>query len=131
MPVSVEIWIAFCLASMLAIAIPGPTMLLAIGNTLGSGPRIGFASLLGIGAADAAGMTVSVLGLSALLATVALAFEMVKWLGAAYLIWLGIQLWRAPVMGLDAKPEQRRFNRTGGAMLVGAGLFTATLKRQS
>ncbi|WP_290818102.1 LysE family translocator [Ferrovibrio sp.] len=209
MPVSVELWIAFCLASILAIAIPGPTMLLAIGNTLGIGPRIGFAALLGIGAADAAGMTVSVLGLSALLATVALAFEMVKWLGAAYLIWLGIQLWRAPVMGLDAKPEQRRtapraiaqafvahllnpkgilffgaflpqfidagrstlpqfltlgatfvaldiaimsiyvtlaargrrtaisplwqrrFNRTGGAMLVGAGIFTATLKRQS
>ncbi len=209
MPVSLELWIAFCLASTLAIAIPGPTMLLAIGNTLGSGPRIGFASLLGIGAADAAGMTVSVLGLSALLATVSLAFEMVKWLGAAYLVWLGIQLWRAPVAGLDAKPEQRRtapraiaqafvahllnpkgilffgaflpqfidtsrdtlpqfltlgatfvaldiaimsvyvllaargrraaisplwqrrFNRTGGAMLVGAGVFTATLKRQS
>src|SRR5262249_41012351 len=108
MPVSPELWIAFCLASALAIAIPGPTMLLAIGNTLGSGPRIGFASLLGIGAGDAAGMTVSVLGLSALLATVSLAFEMVKWLGAAYLIWLGIQLWRAPVTGLDAKPEQRR-----------------------
>ncbi len=207
MPITPELWLAFCLASALAIAIPGPTMLLAIGNSLSSGPRIGFASLLGVGAADAAGMTVSALGLSALLATVSLAFEIVKWVGAAYLIWLGIQLWRAPVRGLDARPERRRgagaailqafiahllnpkgilffgaflpqfidtarpvlpqfltlgatfilldiailsvyvmaagrtrraaispgwqrgFNRAGGAMLVGAGLLTASLKR--
>lgn len=78
MPVSPELWLAFCLASALAIAIPGPTMLLAIGNSLGSGMRTGLASLAGVAAADAAGMTVSVLGLSMLLATVSLAFEIVK-----------------------------------------------------
>src|SRR5690606_8311014 len=99
------------------IAISGPTMLLAISNTLGSGRRIGLASLLGVGAADAAGMTVSALGLSALLATVSLAFEIVKWAGAAYLIWLGIRLWRMPVRGLDAEAERRR--GAAAAMLQG------------
>jgi len=100
MPVSPELWFAFALAAAAVIAIPGPTTLMVLGHTVSSGWRTGALSLIGVTLGDICAITLSVLGFSALLAASATAFTVMKWIGAAYLVWLGIQLWRAPPMDI-------------------------------
>lgn len=97
-----ENWIAFAAASIVMLAIPGPTILLVISYALGHGRKAGTATVAGVALGDFTAMTASMLGLGALLATSAALFTALKWVGAAYLIYLGIKLWRAPVMGGDA-----------------------------
>lgn len=92
-----EHWIAFTAASAVLLAIPGPTMLLVISHALGHGRRSGVATVAGVALGDFTAMTGSMLGLGALLAASATLFLVLKWIGAAYLIYLGIRLWRAPV----------------------------------
>lgn len=102
MPVNLELWLAFAVAATLLILIPGPTTMLVMGHALASGMRIGFLSLIGVALGDVAAIALSMLGLGLLLAASAQAFMVLKWLGVAYLIWLGIKLWRAPPARLDA-----------------------------
>ncbi len=122
MPVSPELWFAFALAAAAVIAIPGPTTLMVLGHTVSNGWRMGALSLIGVTLGDICAITLSVLGFSALLATSAEAFTAMKWLGAAYLVWLGIKLWRAGG-ALDAKP---RTDATSALKMLGhAWLVTA------
>src|SRR3546814_16818734 len=95
MPVSPEIWLAFAAAAALLVAIPGPTTLMVMGHTMASGTRIGLLSLIGVTVGDLCAITLSVLGFSALLAASATAFLVLKWLGAAYFVWIVIKLLRS------------------------------------
>lgn len=90
-----ELWIAFALASAALLAIPGPTVMLVVSYALGRGRATGWASVPGVTLGDFTAMTASLLGAGALLAASATAFTVLKIIGAAYLIWLGIKLWRA------------------------------------
>lgn len=90
-------WLAFVAASAVLLAIPGPTVLLVISHALGHGRRSAGATVAGVAFGDFTAMTASMLGLGALLATSAAVFTALKWIGAAYLIYLGVKLWRAPV----------------------------------
>ncbi len=101
---SFEHWLAFAAASAIMLAIPGPTILLVISYALGHGRRTTGATVAGVALGDFTAMTASMLGLGALLATSAAIFTVLKWVGAAYLVWLGIKLWRAPVAGADGLP---------------------------
>ena len=94
---SFEHWFAFAAASAVLLAIPGPTILLVISYALGHGRKIAGATVACVALGDFTAMTASMLGLGALLATSAAVFTVLKWIGAAYLVWLGIKLWRAPV----------------------------------
>jgi threonine/homoserine/homoserine lactone efflux protein len=94
---STEHWLAFCAASAVLLAIPGPTILLVISYALGHGRKVAGATVAGVTLGDFTAMTASMLGLGALLAASAAIFTVLKWIGAAYLIYLGIKLWRAPV----------------------------------
>jgi threonine/homoserine/homoserine lactone efflux protein len=94
---SIEHWLAFVAASAILLAIPGPTILLVISYALGHGRKVASATVAGVALGDFTAMTASMLGLGALLATSAAIFTVLKWVGAAYLIWLGIKLWRAPI----------------------------------
>lgn len=100
-----ENWIAFVAASVVMLAIPGPTILLVISYAIGHGRKAGTATVAGVALGDFTAMTASMLGLGALLATSAALFTVLKWVGAAYLIYLGIKLWRAPVVGSQASGE--------------------------
>ncbi len=80
---------------------PGPTILLVISYALGHGRRFAAATVAGVALGDFTAMTASMLGLGALLAASAAIFTVLKWVGAAYLIYLGIKLWRAPVANPD------------------------------
>ena len=94
-------WLAFVGASAVLLAIPGPTVLLIVSYALGHGRKPAAAIVAGVALGDVTAMTTSMLGLGAVLATSALVFTGLRWVGGAYLIYLGIKLWRAPV-GADA-----------------------------
>jgi threonine/homoserine/homoserine lactone efflux protein len=99
-----ETWAAFTAASALLMIIPGPTILLVISYALGQGWRAAFPMAIGVALGDFTAMTLSLLGLGALLAASATVFTILKWVGAAYMVWLGIKLWRAGG-ALNAKPR--------------------------
>lgn len=101
----IETWLAFVAASAVLLAIPGPTILLVISYALGHGRKIASATVAGVALGDFTAMTASMLGLGALLATSATLFTALKWIGAAYLIYLGIKLWRAPASSGVAMEE--------------------------
>jgi threonine/homoserine/homoserine lactone efflux protein len=92
---TIETWLAFAAATAVLLVIPGPTILLVISYALGRGMRAALPVAIGVALDDFTAMTLSMLGVGALLATSAVLFTALKWAGAAYLIWLGITLWRA------------------------------------
>jgi threonine/homoserine/homoserine lactone efflux protein len=101
----IETWLAFVAASAVLLLIPGPTILLVVSYALGQGRRVALPVATGVALGDFTAMTLSMLGLGALLAASATLFTVLKWVGAFYLIWLGIKLWRAA--GTGAIPEAR------------------------
>ena len=92
--IPLETWLLFCLASAALAATPGPNMLFLVSRTLAQGRSAGFVSLAGTSTGFALHALAAAFGLSALLAAVPLAFEVVKWAGAIYLAWLAIVMWR-------------------------------------
>jgi threonine/homoserine/homoserine lactone efflux protein len=98
------IWLAFCAAAAVMLLIPGPTILLVIGQSLGGGGGRALPLVAGVALGDLTAMTLSLAGLGAILATSATLFAALKWAGAAYLLWLGVKMWRAPVEAGAAPP---------------------------
>ncbi|MCX5568350.1 LysE family translocator [Kaistia nematophila] len=101
---SFEHWLAFAAASAVILAIPGPTILLVISYALSHGRKSAGATVAGVALGDFTAMTASMLGLGALLTASAALFAVLKWVGGAYLIYLGIKLWRAPT-GAQAEAQ--------------------------
>ena len=108
---SIEHWLAFVAASAALLAIPGPTVLLVISYALGHGRKAATATIAGVALGDFTAMTASMLGLGALLAASAMIFTALKWIGAAYLIYLGIKLWRSPVSHHSAEIDAEGTNK--------------------
>ena len=98
------LWLGFVAAAVAMLLIPGPTILMVIGQSLGGGARNALPLAAGVALGDLTAMTLSLAGLGAILATSASAFTALKWAGAAYLVWLGVKLWRAPVTTEAAPP---------------------------
>lgn len=92
---TIELYVAYVAATLVVLAIPGPTIMLVVSYALTQGRRSAFASVMGVGLGDATAATASLMGLGAILAASAVAFSVLKWVGAAYLIWLGIKMWRS------------------------------------
>ena len=119
-------WIAFLVASFLFIQVPGPSLLFTIGRALTVGRRDALLSVLG----NALGLVVQVLlvalGLGALVAASAGVYTAVKLVGAAYVVWLGVQAIRHRgdarrllEHGPDAGPPGSRRRAVGTGLLVG------------
>ena len=106
---TLETWLAFALASLITVMIPGPVVVFILGRSLGGGWRAALPTVGGVALGDAVALAASLAGLGALLAASATAFTVAKWLGAAYLIWLGVKLWRAPVGEAVALPARNAF----------------------
>lgn len=119
---SIETWAAFAAASAVLLIIPGPTILLVVSYALGQGLRVAAPMAVGVALGDFTAMTLSLLGLGAVLATSATLFAVLRWVGAAYLVWLGIKLWRAGG-ALQVEPKQDASSRL--KMLAHAWLVTA------
>ncbi|KAB2673191.1 LysE family translocator [Ochrobactrum sp. LMG 5442] len=119
---SFEVWLAFSAASIVLLVIPGPTVLLVVSYALGQGWKAAFPMAVGVALGDFTAMTLSMLGVGALLAASATVFTAVKWAGAAYLVWLGIKLFRAGG-ALHASARHDKVHPV--RMLVHAWLVTA------
>jgi threonine/homoserine/homoserine lactone efflux protein len=95
-------------AALLLLVVPGPSVLYIVTQSVSHGRRAGIASVAGITTGTLVHIAAAVVGLSALLASSALAFDVVKYLGAAYLIVVGIRR----LLGLEAAPERERHLRS-------------------
>jgi len=84
-------WTLFLSAAVLLNIAPGPDMLFLISRTLTSGRTAGFASMLGLGTGALVHTLFVSLGISMILSTSLIVFQVIKWTGAAYLFYLGIQ----------------------------------------
>nr|WP_246312093.1 LysE family translocator [Aquabacterium terrae] len=117
------------MACVLLVLAPGPDNLLAIGRGLSQGRRAAVASALASGAATMLHALAATCGLTALMQTSALAFWLVKLLGAAYLVWLGVKVLRTRGLISFAPAERqplRRILLTGllsGSLNPKPGLF--------
>ena len=85
----------FVISGLLLNIMPGPDSLLIMARSATQGWRAGCAAALGIGAGTMVHVSAAALGLSAVLATSATAFTVIKWVGAAYIVWCGIGMLRA------------------------------------
>ncbi len=117
-----ENWAAFAAASAVLLVIPGPTILLVVSYALGQGWRTALPMAFGVALGDFTAMTLSMLGIGAMLAASATVFTLLKWVGAAYLIYLGINLFRAGG-SLEAQPRTDRSSAV--RMTAHAWLVTA------
>jgi len=111
---TIETYLAFLLATIVVLIIPGPTIMLVVSCSITQGKKAALPLALGVGLGDLVAMTASMAGLGALLATSAELFTVLKWIGAIYLIYLGIKTWRAnPQLGTDmtmVRPDSKRTN---------------------
>lgn len=98
---SLNAWLLYVATVFFVSATPGPNMLLAMTHGIRYGVRHTLPTLAGLLLALGIIMCGSALGLGALLATSELLFSVVKYAGAAYLVWLGIKTWRAPASPLQ------------------------------
>lgn len=88
-------WTTFFAAVVLLELSPGADMAFMLGQTVRNGRKAGFAALFGSLVATLFHVAMAAIGLSAVLATSAVAFSVVKWVGVIYLIWLGLQSFRS------------------------------------
>ena len=108
---------AFLAASFILAVTPGPGVVYIVARTLAQGRGAGLASVAGVAAGNLCNALGAALGLAALFAVSSLAFSVVKYAGAAYLVYLGIKALRRPATiaapGEFAPPEKRRIARDG------------------
>jgi len=90
----VELYLAFVAATIVILIIPGPTVMLLISRGLSDGKRNVLPLVAGVALGDLTAITLSMFGLGALLAASAALFTVVKWIGAVYLVWLGVKMIR-------------------------------------
>lgn len=90
-----SLWMTFVGATVLLLIIPGPTIVLVLTYALTQGRRVAVASAGGVALGDFIAMTTSLIGLGALVLASATLFTALKWVGAVYLVWMGIGMIRS------------------------------------
>jgi threonine/homoserine/homoserine lactone efflux protein len=121
---TVETWWLYLGAIVLIACTPGPNVLYVTTRSIRCGLRTSAAGMAGCLLALVLMLIGSVAGLSALLITLPTAFDILRYLGAAYLIWLGMEAWRAPDEPEDVAkitPEASLAATFRGGFLVGIG----------
>jgi homoserine/homoserine lactone efflux protein len=117
--VTLTVWLGFLAASILIAVTPGPGAVISISTGMRRGYWAALTAILGLQAAILLHLVIVALGLGALLAASETAFSVVKFVGAGYLVWLGMKKWRAPVVPVDANvPTIRRKGLFLQGMLV-------------
>jgi len=104
--VDVEVWLLFVTTVLVFMITPGPSHLLMLSNSMTHGFRPSLATAAGDLTANALQMLAAGLGLAALLVASQQALSIVKWFGVAYLIWMGVRMWRRA--GHVASTDDRR-----------------------
>lgn len=100
--------VALVATTTVLILIPGPNVALIVANSLRHGTRIGVITSLGTTAGIALQLAIVVAGMSALIELVADALAWIKWIGVAYLLWIGVRTWNEPATDLSRITAQSR-----------------------
>ena len=116
-------WLIYLVASIGLSLSPGPNGLLALTHGALHGRRKALYTIFGGATGFIAVIALSMFGIGALLKTSLMWLTVMKWAGGAYLVWLGIQIWRSPPIGVDV-PRAVIDARTGGS-LFRQGLLSA------
>ena len=101
------LYIAFIAATSVLMLIPGPNVAMIVGNSVAWGTRYGLLTVIGTSSAMVPQLALAALGLTAALATVGMWFEWLRWLGVAYLIYLGLRQWFAAPVDLTLVQPRR------------------------
>lgn len=109
---SLELYLAFVAASALLVLTPGPMVAYLVATTLSHGLRHGMMALIGSAAASAVQLVIVVAGLSLILSAAGEAFIWLKWIGVAYLVYLGVKALREPADELAPALTHRSDRRT-------------------
>lgn len=118
---SLHLWWLYVTAVFLISATPGPNMLHVMTQSIHHGPRRALATMAGLMSAVLLCLIASALGLGALLKASPHLFDVLRYAGVAYLLWLGIKAWRAPVGGAVEGAATRSHSP---GRLFGTGLLT-------
>ena len=104
-----DLYLGFCIASTVLILIPGPNVSLIVANSIAHGTRYGLLTVAGTSSAIVVQLALTALGLTATLGTLAGWFEWIRWIGVAYLLYLGIRQWTAAPVDLTHTPSATAF----------------------
>lgn len=105
---SLQLYLAFVAATVILILIPGPSVTLIVANSVAHGVRYGLVTVAGTASAVVIQLLLTVAGMTTFLSIMANWFEWLRWIGVAYLIYLGVRAWRAPAVDLTkTRPEPR------------------------
>jgi len=117
---SLSMLIAFAVASFFIVIVPGPTVTVIVANSLRDGAKAGFLNVAGTQAGLSVMIVIVALGLETVVALMADWFFVVKLIGAAYLIWLGIKLWRSngDIGGADTRKPRIGYFWQGVVVIV-------------
>lgn len=92
---TLETWIAYVFASAAILIVPGPTVVMVVTQAAAHGRKAAPWLSAGVVLGDFTAMTLSLIGLGAVMAASATLFSCLKYVGAAYLLWLGVRIWRS------------------------------------
>jgi homoserine/homoserine lactone efflux protein len=106
-----QLFLTFALAVTVLMLIPGPNMALIVSNSVAHGTRYGLLTVVGTSSAMVVQLALTALGMTELLGTLGSWFEWIRWLGVAYLLYLGLKLWRAPPENLSGTDPARKAPR--------------------
>jgi homoserine/homoserine lactone efflux protein len=106
-----DLYLAYILACIVLIVIPGPNVALIVANSVAHGARFGLLTVAGTSSAVVVQLSLTVLGATAVLDVLAASFDWLRWLGVIYLVWLGVAAWRAPAVDLARVGPQARSAR--------------------
>ncbi len=120
---SPEIWLTYIIAAEIILVIPGPTIILVVSQAIAHGRRSVIPLAAGVTCGDATAMTFSLLGLGTIMAASAALFTLTKWVGAVYLIYLGIKTWRARTD--NGAWKEPGYSGANGALFRSAYVVTA------
>lgn len=98
---SPDVWFAYCVACIVISLSPGAGAVNTMSNGIHYGVRHTLPAILGLQLGYGAQFVMVGIGLGALLASSSLLFDSIRWFGVAYLVWLGIQKWRQPLLRID------------------------------
>jgi threonine/homoserine/homoserine lactone efflux protein len=101
-----NLFIAFFAATTIMILLPGPSVMLTVAHSINFGWRRALATVAGATIGVGIQLAITLVGMTSLMVLMAEWFEWLRWAGVAYLVYLGIQQWRAPPESADA-PEVR------------------------
>ncbi len=114
--IDLHTYLLFIGAVIVLVIVPGPDMAYMLTRTIVQGRRAGVLAAIGINVGAYVHVVAAVLGLTAILASSSIAFTAIKWLGAGYLVWIGVQ-------AIRAKASQFQLGTSQAAWLDGKTIF--------